>query len=111
MGKAADRRKAARSRYLAKLAVTAPEKFREEWEKRMDSWTGEAWKRAGQLDGPSAFEVLDEAQKTLASCQGAGVSPDAVKSINTLAHECSRALSAQADSRLYRVTQALKKKP
>jgi hypothetical protein len=111
MGKAADRRKAARARYLAKLADSAPEKFQEEWRKRMDSWAGEAWKRAGQLGGPSVFEVLNEAQQALAGCQHAGVTPDAVQSLSTLAHECTRALAVNVDRRLYQVTQQLKKKP
>ena len=113
MGKAADRRKAARARYLAKLADSAPEKFQEEWEKRVDSWAGEAWKRAGkgQLGGPSVFEVLHEAQQALAGCQHAGVTPDAARSLSTLAHECTKALAVNVDRRLYQVTQQLKKKP
>ena len=111
MGKAADRRRAARAQYLANLAETAPDKFREEWWKRVNSWADEAWKRAGTLDGPSAFGVLAEAQQTLDSCLQARGTHDAVKSIDALTYECTKAISVNADTSGYRLVQVLKKKP
>lgn len=38
MGKASTRRKERRRKYLTRLANENPEKFREEWEKRVESW-------------------------------------------------------------------------
>lgn len=111
MGKAAEKRKAARARYLSKLLASNPKRFEEELNKRFTSWAGEAWKRAGTLNGPSSFSVLDEARQALVGCQSSGVTRTAEESLAALAHECARALSAHTDGRLYQVTQSLKKKP
>src|SRR3989304_3894611 len=107
MGKAAERRKERRLKYFSELAVSRPEKFQEEWEKRMDSWLHEIWKRAGRLVDekgkpiPPAFEVAEYAKCLLKEF---GVKETAIKNYNStemLVHECCKVLSYHVDRRIY----------
>ncbi len=107
MGKAAERRKARRQQYLAALAARNPEKFREEWNKRVESWLLEVWSRAGRLRDeqgnpvPPAFEVVDAAHRLLTNCGDQETTREAYESLDVLAHECCRAVSVHVDGRLY----------
>ena len=116
MGKAADRRKERRQKYFSELAVSMPEKFQEEWEKRMDSWLHEIWKRAGRLVDekgkpiPPAFEVAEYAKCLLKEF---GVKETAIKNYNStemLVHECCKVLSYHVDRRIYHLNAVYKKK-
>lgn len=116
MGKAAERRKGRREKYLAGLAEKNPERFQAEWNKRMDSWLEEVNRRAGKLvDGkgnpiPPAFEVVDTAKGVL---EASGVKETAIEahnSIDMLSSECCKEVSSRVDGRLYRLNPVLKKK-
>lgn len=116
MGKAAERRKERRQKYFSELAVSRPEKFQEEWEKRMDSWVHEIWKRAGRLVDekgkpiPPAFEVVEHAMRLLKEC---GVKKAVLKnctSVEMLIYECCKVLSHHIDIRIYHLNAAYKKK-
>jgi len=116
MGKASERRKARRQNYLAGLAATDPQRFQYEWNKRMDSWLDEAWKRTGKFindDGdvvPPVFELVDNASRLLEEC---GVSENVLEdfcSIDVLINECCKAVSSHIDSRLYHLNVKLEKK-
>ncbi len=116
MGKVAERRKARRQQYLSALAISKPERFRDEWNKRIESWAEVLWIRAGRLvdaNGKpiaSAFEVVDEARRILADCKESQAVLDALSSVDVLRHEACRALSRHIDSRLYRITSKLDKR-
>lgn len=116
MGKAAERRKERRKEYLSKLAVSRPEKFQEEWEKRMDSWLHEIWNRAGRLKDeksnpiPPAFEVVENAKHLLMECGVKEVAIETCNSIEMLIHECCKVLSHHIDRRMYCLNAIYKKK-
>ncbi len=87
MGKAKDRRKKRRLAYLSALRGVDPERFKEELDKRLASWTNEIWKRAeqGVIKEVSAFALPEEA-KGLVTETGQSVS-------EILEQECCRALA------------------
>lgn len=107
MGKAAQRRRARRRRYLAGLALTDQERFLWEWNRRVRSWLYETWRRAGHLSPeamPATFDVVKEAKQILAECEGLEVSKEARCAIQELEAECARAVAAHTDNRLYEVS-------
>ena len=89
MGKAKDRRKKRRLEYLTALRNVDPERFKEELDKRLTSWTNEIWKIAeqGVIKGLRAFALPEEA-KGLVTETGQPVS-------EILEQECCRALSVK----------------
>lgn len=116
MGKAAERRKAQRQKYLSGLAKANPEKFRDEWNKRMDSWLLEVRRRAGKFkdeDGkpiPPAFEVIQHAKRLLTECGIKETVLENCNSVDMLINECCKILSYHIDRRLYQLNVILKKK-
>ena len=116
MGKAAERRKDRRQKYFSALAVSRPDKFREEWEKRMDSWLHEIWKRAGRLVDekgnpiPAAFEVIEYAKRLLMECGVKEAALENCNSVEVLIHECCKVLSHHVDRRIYHLNAVYKKK-
>lgn len=116
MGKAAERRKARRQQYLSALAVSNPEKFHEEWNKRIESWLDQIQIRAGRIVDrkgtpiPRAFEVVDSARRILAECGNKASSPMMRDSVETLTHECCRALASEIDPRMYSINLKLEKR-
>ena len=116
MSRAAQRRKARREQYLARLATTDPNRFHAEWNKRIVSWAGEIWKGAGLLvdgHGESAqpvFRVVDKATGILSACGTDAVALAFRDTKETLANECCRALATHVDGRLYRITVPLRRK-
>lgn len=116
MGKAAERRKASRLRYLATLALANPDRFRSEWDKRMDSWLHEIRRRAGILVDnhgetmPPAFDVIKEAERLL---HASGLRKDDLeehRSINILVNECCKVLASHIDNRLYYLSPKIQRK-
>lgn len=116
MGKAAEKRKARRQQYLSALAVSNPEKFREEWNKRIESWLYDVWSRAGKLrdaDGyriSPAFGVVDAARESLAECQNQEVVEKALELVGVLEHEAAKAIAFRVDPRMYHMIQRREKK-
>lgn len=109
MGKAADRRMASKTKYLAELAATDPKRFQMEWEKRMDGWIFEIRKRASKFANAKAnpmkpaFEVIAKAQKLLREIRlNSGFNDHS--SINVLTDEYCKKLASHIDERLYRLS-------
>lgn len=105
MSKSAEKRRKHRLEYLAKLASTNPERFREEWSRRVDSWLQEIWRRAGRLGNsvPSVFELVDEARRILAECGIKENSLESYCSVDALANECCKALTLHIGDRGHRL--------
>ncbi len=89
MGKAKDRRKKRRLAYLSALRAADPERFKEELDKRLASWTSEIWELAeqGVIGARCTFSIPEEA-KGLVTETGQPVS-------EILEQECCRALSVK----------------
>lgn len=115
MGRTADRKNRKRAQYLAVLALVDHERFRREWQKRVQSWHADIWKRAGKLrDGygdpiPPAFGVIDVARRSLEQCQDAAAILEGWGSIEALTDEATKALAVQIDPRLHHLVQKLEK--
>ncbi len=102
MGKASYRRKKRRLVYLATLRTVDPERFKEELDKRLTSWTNEIWEIAerGTIKGLSAFALPEEAQG-LVTETGQPVS-------EILEQECCRALAVKQGLLAHRLVAAYK---
>lgn len=117
MGKATERRIIRRQEFLARLAASNPVRFREEWNKRVESWLDEVWQRAGKLSDHNgnrvrpAFEVVDEAVHILADCEDSPAIQEAHSSIDALRHEACRALSVHIGRRIYHLNVILNGNP
>ena len=116
MGKAAERRKSRREKYLAGLAKSSPDKFHAEWHKRMDSWLHEVHRRTRDLVDneertlPSAFGVVTIAQNAL---KEAGINPAALEehnSINMLTHACICSVASLHGRELYHLNVIVEKR-
>lgn len=96
MGKAKNRRKKRRLAYLTWLRTVDPERFKEELDKRLMSWTNEIWEIAeqGDIKGLCTFSLPEEA-KGLVTETGQPVS-------EILERECCRALSEKQRLNKYR---------
>ena len=109
MGKAAQRRKANRRNYLAKLSYDNPKRFESEWAARIESWLCEIrhsarkW-RDGKEDQKKIFEVLDEAMEILKECEESICKRLAPETYGLLCHECCDRVSRIVDPRLYRLS-------
>ncbi len=97
MGKAKERRKRWRSRYLAALKACNSEKFKQELDKRLASWTEDIWELAevGKIKGLGVFALADRA-KNLLTETGQPVS-------EILNQECCQALSVKQGFNKYRI--------
>jgi hypothetical protein len=115
MGKAADKRRKYQAKLLAGLAITDPDKFHLEWNKRMESWVDELWRRAGKLTDkngrpiPPVFEIVDKVCNILSECRNREEIVKTYGSIDILKHECAKALSEHIDRRIYHLNVRLKK--
>jgi hypothetical protein len=113
MGKASLRRRKRRQEFLGGLADDNPEMFRREWNKRLESWSHEARRRAGRLTDqhgapvPPAFDVVDLAQDELAGCGENAVALEAEATRELLGDQCCSAIARAVDRRLYRLSNAL----
>lgn len=109
MGKAANRRRIKRARYLARLASEKPERFAEEWEKRVSSWMEQIGKDAGQLNDRETgalspvFERVDEAMLVLHHCGEETYRRYAPEAWDLLTTECCMQFGRRVDPRLFRV--------
>lgn len=110
MGASAERKNKKRSKYLAGLAQSNPEKFHEEWEKRMDSWLSEIESRADKImekperKTPPAFAIVDEVKSILRDITEKGLKKeiaDIRDSIDILSGECCNAISVKIDRKMY----------
>ncbi|MGV8080942.1 MAG: hypothetical protein AB2L22_12910 [Syntrophales bacterium] len=110
MGKAAERRKAGRSRYLQSLAESAPDIFAWKWECRVDSWLREIdrslieRKRNGAATGRRIFTIVDSAMEALAACGPEAWEKYASWTYGVLIHACTARVATLVDSRLYRLS-------
>lgn len=116
MGSTAQRKNRRRMQYLSELAAKNPEKFKEEWNKRVESWLDQIQLRAGRIVDrkgkpiPRAFETVERAREILAECGNKASSPMMRDSVETLINECCRALAAEIDPRMYSVNLKLGKR-
>ena len=97
MGKAARKRKAARAQYFQQLAQSDPARYQLELAKRIFSWVAEIKRRASRLNGPGAFEIMEQASEELGELEGS-------KLYDVLENECCQALAREIDPRLYRLS-------
>lgn len=110
MGKAAERRKAGRSRYLQHLAESAPDVFAWKWERRVDSWLREIGrsfierKRNGTAARGRIFTIVDSAMETLAACGPDAWEKYASWTYGVLIHACTARVASIVDSRLYHLS-------
>ncbi len=74
MGKAANRDRNKRIKFLKELAQNNPEKFDSAWKKRLSSWIIQIRKNSKKLNGapgnriPPVYNILYEAMKILYAC-------------------------------------------
>jgi len=109
MGRAAQRRKANRRNYLAKLSYHNPKRFEFEWEARLQSWLFEIRRSArnwkdGKENQKSIFEILDEAMEILKECEESICKRLTPETYGLLCHECCDRVSRVVDPRLYRLS-------
>jgi len=97
MGKAAERRKARRQKYMKDLAASDPDKFRKELTKRVMSWQDQIHQRAGEdmlsKDSPSVFGIVDAAMETLRSCGRSTSAQYEAETYSVLSTECCIAIN------------------
>jgi hypothetical protein len=111
MSKAGQRRRNRLSGYLTKLAVENQEQFRREWNKRLASWGEEARRRGARLrcGGAEAgttewvFDMLEQAERLLASCGPAVEELVGEETRRTLLGECCKGLAVAFAPELYRL--------
>lgn len=110
MGKASDRRRSRRQEYLQRLALRDPDRFLQEWSKRLDSWSQDAGRLAGRLidengrPAARAFSLVDEALGELAGCgpEAEGLARATTEAVMT--DSCGRAVAREVDGRMYRLS-------
>jgi hypothetical protein len=110
MGKAAERRKAHRRKYLAEISNENPEQFDMAWEMRLEAWLSEvrflakAWAEGGKEAGTKIFDILDEAMMILKGCEASVAEKYTYKTYDLICHECCTQVARIIDPRLYRLT-------
>ena len=112
MGKAATRRKIRRQKFLSRLAQESPERFAEEWAKRIESWAGEIWCTAmdGIINVSPVFTIVDRAKETLIECGDKAVQLQFKETTEVLNNECCQALTPSIGRDIYRINQRWKPK-
>jgi hypothetical protein len=116
MGKASAQRELSRMKYLAGLAVEDPERFEEEWEKRLSSWLNLIRKDAGvskrtvKTGGKATriviapvFERVDIALEALRRCGSETYAKYAEETCEILSTECCRQFGIKVDRNFYRL--------
>jgi hypothetical protein len=95
MGKASTRRKERRRKFLARLAQENPERFEQEWAKRIESWANEIWffAKDGKMEVPPVFRIADKAKETLIECGEKAIELRYKETKDVLENECCQALS------------------
>ena len=100
MGNAKERRVKNRRDYLKGLAERQPERFVEEWRKRLTGWAYEARRtsREAAVDGrripPSSLQLMQHALDELQACGDAAFTMMAEHTWDLLVAECCKAVSA-----------------
>lgn len=108
MGKAAIQRKNRRKKYLAKLAISDPDKFEIEWDLRVSSWMDLIRRTAGRLvdkNGKalsSVFKYVDEAMEILAFCDEKTAKKYGKHTFDLLVTECCRQFADRSNPQLFR---------
>ena len=99
-------------KYLVRLAAVNPERFKDEWNVRIDSWVVEIKKRAGIIGNEEqpAFELVDEARHILAECGIKENILDKYCSVDALVNEYSRTLYSHIGDRGHRLTVTYKRR-
>lgn len=112
MGKAAERRKIKRKRFLTELAQGNPERFKNEWSKRIESWVDEIWITAkdGKIDVPPVFGIVDRAKEMLSACGDRAAKLQLQETVDLLNNECCQALAPIIGRNIYRINQRWKPK-
>ncbi len=122
MGKASNRRRVRRQRFLSRLAEENPERFEREWGKRVDSWAREIWSagKDGEVSAEPVFNIADHALNTLAICGEKAVEQQFSATKSLLENECCQTVALNVGRAIYDVTQrwdrdirkeAVKRKP
>ena len=115
MGKAAQRRKASRIKYLVRLSYEDPKRFEYEWEKRLSSWVPRwiadirreamSW-REGTGYEKEIVDILDEAMsktmEILQECPESIANGLASRTFSLISNECCTQAASIVDPRLYR---------
>jgi hypothetical protein len=115
MGKASQKRKNERQRYLSRLARENPQKFSVEWVKRLYSWSLDADRNAKTLtDGegnptPSTFSFVTMAMEELKACGQEAVEIEGSSTMETMTNACCNAVAIAVDPRLCRLSILYKK--
>ena len=109
MGKAGDRRRKRRQRYMRELAERNPMEFKKEWSKRLESWEELARIRAARLgrfmgiEVLPAFELVERAMRELQAIGAVAVELEGEATRQMLLGECTTAVAQQVDPRLSRL--------
>lgn len=113
MGKAQQRRARKLARYLQELARTNPERFQQEWAKRLQSWAEEAHARGRRMRDSdcheletTVFRMVNIAEELLAQCGPEAQRLVGVQTRRFLLEECARAFSLAVSPDLRRLTNA-----
>lgn len=113
MGKAQQRRARKLARYLQELARTNPERFQQEWEKRLQSWAEEAHARSRRMRDlhceeleTTVFRMVNIAEELLAQCGHEAQRLVGAQTRRFLLEECTRAFSLAVSPDLRRLTSA-----
>lgn len=107
MGKAAERRKERRRKFLSRLAQEDPERFEREWAKRIESWANEIWFYAkdGSMEVSPVFKIVDRAKEVLTECSEKAMELQYKETKDILENECCRALAPHIGKEIYRIGQ------
>lgn len=111
---ASQRRTSKRTRSLADLAAHDPAQFKRALATYLEGWVAQAQFRArrfeyaqGSAQPLKAFDVLATARELLANATREAGAKQAHQILQTLAHECAKAVAANGDSRSYRLRASL----
>ncbi len=110
MSKSQQRHRRRLARYLGNLAESNPQRFQAEWRKRVESWAEDIHAIGRQIHRPDSltpetklFEVLEVAEKLLASC---GLKAQALVGAQTrqiLLEECCRVFAQAVSPEMHKL--------